>query len=64
LTETSEHDDPTRGEATGDEQALEDPTLEPSTGIDERTRAHRSRADVKRQQKPEDRSGATPRDDR
>jgi hypothetical protein len=31
-----EHDDPTQGEATGDEQAIEDPTREPSAPLDER----------------------------
>jgi hypothetical protein len=31
-----EHDDPTQGEATGDEQAIEDPTHEPSAPLDER----------------------------
>jgi hypothetical protein len=31
-----EHDDPTRGEATGDEPAIEDPTREPSAPLRER----------------------------
>jgi hypothetical protein len=39
----SEHDHPIRGEATGDEHAIEDPTRESSTGLEDQMRTHSRR---------------------